>query len=331
MNRKRVGAVALFGAALLLAAVEPVAAQSGYASTTEQAIRGLNTNLVYVAVPITILVEGILIYTVWKYSRSDEAKPTKENRRLEITWTVATAVILLFVGVASYQVLGNPYVAAQSTAEVPGEPAREIEVYGQKYNWNFVYRNVSVDGVSASDVSLANVSIDGTTVENVTSDGIVISGGTVSSAAGGALKSATLVDGTVTAGVGNASQYETGEQVSLTDVSLGGATLEDVTISGATVRSTGTLVMPKGQNIRLNITSRDWIHSFHVPALGLKQDALPGQSNYIVTRPTETGKYQLYCAEYCGVGHSGMLGTVEVRSQSAYESWLAQSWFSAQG
>jgi heme/copper-type cytochrome/quinol oxidase subunit 2 len=331
MNRKRVGALALFGAALLLTAVEPAAAQSGYASTTEGAIWELNSNLIYVAVPITVLVEGILIYTVWKFRNSDKARPTQENRRLEITWTVATAVILLFVGVASYQVLASPYVTASSENTLEGDQPREIEVYGQKYNWDFVYRNVSVDNASATDVSLANVSVEGTTVENVTSDGVILSGGSISSATDGALDSASLVNGTVTAGVGNASQYEDriGEQVSFADVSVGGAAVERASISGATVQNTNKLVLPNERNIRLNVTSRDWLHAFHAPDLGLKQDALPGESNYIVTKPTSTGEYPLYCAEYCGVGHSGMLGSIEVKSQSNYESWLAQAWFSA--
>jgi len=333
INRKRAGAVALFGAALLMLAVEPATAQSTGASTTESAIWGLNSNLIYVAVPITILVEGILIYTVWKFRKTEEAKPTQENRRLEITWTVATAIILLFVGVASYQVLGNPYVAAESQNELPGGAAEEIEVYGQTYNWNFVYRNVSVDGASATDATLTNVSIDGATVENVTDDGIVISGGSVSSATDGALDSASLVNGTVTAGAGNASQYadSTGETATFSDVTVSGAAVEDASISDATVQSANTMVMPNERNVRLNVTSEDWVHSFHVPDLGLKTDALPGQSNYIVTKAQSTGEYQLYCAEYCGVGHSGMLGTVEVRSQSDYDSWLAQQWFSAQG
>ncbi|AQL41363.1 cytochrome c oxidase subunit II [Halorientalis sp. IM1011] len=333
MNRKRAGALALFGAVLGLLAVEPAAAQSTYSSTTDAAIQGLNSNLIYVAVPITILVEGILIYTVWKYRKTEEAKPTQENRRLEITWTIATAIILLFVGVASYQVLGNPYVAAESQNELPGDAAEEIEVYGQKYNWNFVYRNVSVDGASATDVALTNASIEGATVENVTDEGIVISGGSASSATDGALESASLVNGTVTAGAGNASQYEnrTGETVTFSDVTVSGAAVEDATISDATIQSTNTMVMPNERNVRLNITSRDWLHSFHVPELGLKTDALPGQSNYLVTKAQSTGEYQLYCAEYCGVGHSGMLGSVDVRSQEDYDSWLAEQWFGAQG
>jgi cytochrome c oxidase subunit II len=318
--------LALFGAVLGLLAVEPAAAQSTYSSATDAAIQGLNSNLIYVAVPITILVEGILLYTIWKFQKADEAKPTQENRRLEITWTIATAIILLFVGVASYQVLGNPYVAAESQNELPGGPAEEIEVYGQKYNWDFVYRNVSVDGASATDVSLTNVTVEGTTVENVTGEGIRISGGTVSSADGGALDGASLVNGTV-----SGAENRTGDDVTFTDVTLSGAAVDDASISGATVQNTNTMVMPKDENVRLNITARDWLHAFHAPDLGLKSDALPGQSNYIVTNASQTGEYQLYCAEYCGVGHSGMLGSIDVQTQSDYDSWLAQQWFSAQG
>jgi cytochrome c oxidase subunit 2 len=234
MTRKRVGLLALFGLAFLVVAIEPAAAQSTDSTTTEQLIWNLNNKLIYAAVPITVLVEGILIYTVWKYRKSDEAKPTQENRRLEITWTIATAVILLFVGVASYQVMGNVFVTAEQPAAegaVQGEEPLEVQVYGQRYNWEFVYPEQNVS-------------------------------------------------------------------------------------------STDTLVLPNDRTVRLNITSRDWLHAFHVPGMGLKADAFPGQSNTIVTRTRETGSYQLYCAEYCGSGHSQMLGEVEVRSQAAFQEWL---------
>ncbi|WP_418771373.1 cytochrome c oxidase subunit II [Halorientalis halophila] len=306
-------------------AVEPAAAQSTDSSTTEAAIWGLNNNLIYVAVPITVLVEGILIYTVWKFRKSDEAQPTQENRRLEITWTVATAIILLFVGVASYQVLGNPYVSASSQAELDGGAPEEIEVYGQKYNWQFVYRNVSVDDASATDVTLSNVTITGTSVQNTTGEGIEVTGGTVTSASGGALDSATLVNGTVTG-----AENQTGNDVTFQDVTVTGAAVEGASIDDATVDTTTTMVMPAEQNVRMNVTARDWLHAFHVPGLGLKTDALPGQSNYITTKATETGEYQLYCAEYCGTGHSGMLGSVDVVEDSEYDDWLASQWFSAQ-
>src|SRR6056297_1220304 len=240
MTRRRAGLVALFGAALLAFAAEPVAAQPS-ASTTVEQIWNLNMNLLYVAIPITILVEGILIYTVWRFRNQEEPLPTMENRRLEITWTVATAVILLFVGVASYQVLASPFVTAESTnqAELQTEEVEHIEVQAYRYGWTFNYNGSSFD--QSADVS-----------------------------------------------------------------------------------STGTLRLPANQEVNLRVTSQDWLHAFHVPSLGLKADAFPGQYNHLRTVATETGSYQLYCAEYCGSGHSQMLGTVQVVPQNEYEQWLSE-------
>jgi len=82
--------------------------------------------------------------------------------------------------------------------------------------------------------------------------------------------------------------------------------------------------LPANQEVNLRVTSRDWLHAFHAPSLGLKADAFPGQYNHLKTVPQETGTYQLYCAEYCGSGHSQMLGTVEVVPQDEYEQWLSE-------
>lgn len=325
MNRKRSGLLALFGVALFLIAVEPAAAQSTSSTVTEELIWGLNNQLIYVAVPITILVEGILIYTVWKYRNNDDPKPTQENRRLEITWTIATAIILLFVGVASYQVLGNPYISAGAQAEVQ-EPDQmeEIKVIAQKYNFNFEYEGVNASGVSGTGLTLENVTVQGATVSNVTESGVKIRDAEVS---GDKIESGTLANGTVT-GVGN--DTEPGDTVEYTDVTVESASLEDATISNATVSATRTMVMPNGTDVALNITSRDWLHAVHVPTMGLKQDAFPGEWNEIKTRPTETGNHQLYCAEYCGQGHSQMLGSVEVVPEEEYDDWLVEQWLSAQ-
>ena len=240
MTRRRAGLVALFGACLLALVAEPVAAQPS-ASTSVRQIWDLNMNLLYVAIPITVLVEGILIYTVWRFRNQEEPLPTMENRRLEVTWTVATAIILLFVGVASYQVMASPYVTAESTnqAELQTEGTEHIEVQAYRYGWTFYYNGSSF---------------------NETTD----------------------------------------------------------------VTSTGTLRIPANQEVNLRITSRDWLHAFHAPSLGLKADAFPGQYNELRTVATEPGSYQLYCAEYCGSGHSQMLGTVQVMPQDEYDAWLAE-------
>lgn len=83
------------------------------------------------------------------------------------------------------------------------------------------------------------------------------------------------------------------------------------------------LHVPIGRPIRLTMTSQDVIHSFFVPAFRLKQDVLPGRYTSIWFEATRTGEFALYCAEYCGTKHSGMIGRVVVMSAADYERWLA--------
>ena len=199
MELRRVGPAALVAAVGLAVLVDPVAAQSGADTTTEALINDLNSLLLYIAVPIAVLVEGILIYTVWKYRKNDEPQPTKENRRLEIAWTVATAVILVAVGIGAYTVMASPWVSAQSDQALDSqqEPV-EIKVVAQKYFWSFEYPNETVREITGNE-------------------------------------------------------------------------------SATSFSSTDRLVMPTDRPVELNITSRDWLHALHVPEMGLKQDAFPGQ------------------------------------------------------
>jgi len=235
MTRNRAG-VAVVLSGLLAVASQPALAQSTASSSTEEAIWGLNFDLLAVAIPITILVEAVLFYTVWRFRSSnvEEAKPTKENRRLEITWTVATAIVLLFVGIGAYGVLAQDDVSGQ------GEADMEVQVFAERYAWSFEYPD---QNVSSND----------------------------------------------------------------------------------------QLVIPVNQTVKLNITSKDWLHAFHVPELGLKSDAFPEQSNYLVTTPQQTGTYQLYCAEYCGSGHSVMVSEVNVTTQEKYEAWIESQQSDATG
>jgi len=233
MKRTRIAAVTLFGVALLALAAQPAAAAE---STTDRLISDLNQELLFVAVPITLLVEGILIYTVVRFKDNDDPKPTRENRRLEITWTIATAVILLFVGVGAYNVMGAQDVITTEEAQ-PDENAEVVNVTAQRYYWTFSYpeHNVTV----------------------------------------------------------NSNQ--------------------------------GQLVIPANQTVYFEVGTADWLHAFHVPDLGLKQDAVPGQENVIRTEALEPGNtYQGYCAEYCGEGHSQMLFEVRVVTQDEFESWIQE-------
>jgi len=70
-------------------------------------------------------------------------------------------------------------------------------------------------------------------------------------------------------------------------------------------------------------TSEDVLHSLFIPAFRVKADALPGRYSSVWFTPTKTGEYHLFCAEYCGTKHSGMIGTVVVMEPNDYQAWLS--------
>jgi cytochrome c oxidase subunit 2 len=85
-----------------------------------------------------------------------------------------------------------------------------------------------------------------------------------------------------------------------------------------------TLRVPVGRPVRLLITSRDVIHSFFVPAFRIKMDALPGRYTQTWFEATKPGRYEVFCAEYCGLSHSGMLGEIVVMPAAEFDQWLAE-------
>jgi cytochrome c oxidase subunit 2 len=88
-------------------------------------------------------------------------------------------------------------------------------------------------------------------------------------------------------------------------------------------REINELHVPVGRAIRLTMTSEDVIHSFYVPAFRTKSDVVPGRYSTTWFTPTKAGKYHLFCAEYCGTKHSGMIGWVYVMEPQDYQDWLS--------
>ncbi|MEO7664108.1 MAG: cytochrome c oxidase subunit II [Candidatus Limnocylindrales bacterium] len=85
------------------------------------------------------------------------------------------------------------------------------------------------------------------------------------------------------------------------------------------------LHLPVDRRSHLIINSIDVIHSFWVPAFGVKQDAVPGMQTQIYVTPTDVGTYPGMCAELCGLGHTGMTTTVVVSDQAAVDDWLSHA------
>ncbi len=225
---KLVGVVFVFLGALAVAGlfVLPI---SEFDSTTERLIRTLNRQLLLVAVPIILIVEALLLYTVWRFRNKKVAVPTPESPRLELSWTVATAIILIFVGVVSYWVMAHPDVTATPETAATSDNATEIQISARQWEYTAGY-------------PAANV----------------------------------------------------------------------------TDRRADVIYVPANRPVVFRITSTDVIHSVHVPDLGLKKDALPGQTNLLRTTVYDTGNYTLYCAEYCGEEHSLMNTTVRAVPPDEY-------------
>lgn len=232
-RRSLLSVCCLFGVLVLISS--PVVAQS----VNRNAIDRLNSQLLYVALPLTLFVELILVYAVIRFRNNDNPRPTTDDPALEITWTVATAVILLFVGFAAYTVLTNPYITPDQTAASSNQKllanapndAVEIEVVAYQWGWHFEYHGTNV------------------TTEN-------------------------------------------------------------------------QLVIPAHRQVYLRMTTKDVIHSFYVPKLGVKQDIFPDRYTVIRTKATKTGQYRAYCAEFCGAGHARMWANVSVVKPTAYDQWI---------
>lgn len=227
---RRVGLVALAALAVALLAT-PAAAQS----TNRSLIDELNTQLLYVALPLTLFVEITLIHAIYRFRDNDDPRPTVDDRALEITWNVATAVILVFVGVSGYFVLSSPYLTPTAAAAGEDGVSADVEIEVTAYQWGWEFRYPDAD-----------------------------------------------------------------------------------------VTTQDRAVIPADADVRFDLTSRDVIHAFYVPKLGLKQDVFPGNRQVLLTNATVTGEYNLFCAELCGAGHARMQGSVAVVDDSEYREWLEE-------
>ena len=83
------------------------------------------------------------------------------------------------------------------------------------------------------------------------------------------------------------------------------------------------LHVPMGQPVKLTMTSEDVIHDFFIPAFRVKKDVLPGRYSMLWFQATQTGKFHLFCAQYCGAEHAAMIGWVYVMTPADYELWLS--------
>jgi cytochrome c oxidase subunit II len=91
---------------------------------------------------------------------------------------------------------------------------------------------------------------------------------------------------------------------------------DDVLVKSNEVR------LPLGRPVKVLLRSKDVLHNFYIPQIRSKMDMVPGMVSYFWFTPTQTGKFEVLCAEYCGVGHYNMRGFLRVEPPEAFEQWL---------
>ncbi len=234
------------------------------ASPNAQEIDTLYKITLYIALVIFVAVEGALGYALVKFRKRKGAVAAQihGNTRLEVSWTVAAAVILVGLAVLTFAKLSsiqdppNSGVGGASSAELgeqnnliyastsrklpPNGKALNITVIGRQYIWQFVY-----PGANEPD------------------------------------------------GLGAPYSYE-------------------------------ELVVPTNTTVSLDIVSSDVVHSWWVPELGGKFQAVPGYHNYTWFKVSKPGVFRGQCAFLCGRGHARMIATVKAVPPAQFEAWLAR-------
>jgi len=95
--------------------------------------------------------------------------------------------------------------------------------------------------------------------------------------------------------------------------------------------SVNELVVPVDRPVKLLLSSKDVIHSFYVPDFRIKMDVLPNRYTITWFQAKNVGTYNLFCAEYCGRGHSEMIGTVKVVNEREFADWIEAGSGSGEG
>ncbi|MCD2472091.1 cytochrome c oxidase subunit II [Jiella sp. MQZ9-1] len=219
-------------------------------------------------VPIVILVAGLLGWCIYKYRASVNPTPsrTSHNTTIEVIWTIAPVIILLFIAVPSFQLLTAQY-------NPPREPELTVKATGYQWYWNYEYQPVS----QSQEAKEQPVSFDSYPLAQLTDS---VADQDAAAEAKGSLK----------------------EYPRLLAVD-------------------NELVVPIDTVVRILSTSGDVIHSFALPSMGVKVDAVPGRLNEYWFEANREGIFYGQCSELCGQNHANMPIALRVVSKQQFANW----------
>ena len=209
----------------------------------------LDTMLLWIIGPITLLVTVLLVWVIAFHNSRSNPTPSRftHNSPLEVGWTVVPILILIFIGSFT--------VPALFRQQIMPEPEVTIKVTGYQWHWGYEYVDHDVEFLSFM-LQRDELSEHG---------------------------------------------YEDRHYLLATDTAV---------------------VVPVGRDVVMQVTAADVIHSWTIPAFGVKQDAVPGRLAELWFNVDEEGIYFGQCSELCGQAHAYMPITVHAVSEEAYLAWL---------
>lgn len=275
-------------------------------------VDGLFNAMMTISVGLFLLVQGILIYTVFKFRRrpgdDSDAPPVFGNIPLEILWTAIPAIIVLGISIYSFEVYNS--IGGFSPHDIHDAPVTQEAFVGR-----------------GSAIAATLNDTPPSTQPNQNQE-----------------KSDEAMQDPATASVRNSDQVEQKQNAPGTGIvapTIGPSPDREGKLPGLKINVTalqyafvftypdtgvvsGELHVPVGKEVMLNMSANDVIHAFWVPELRLKQDIMPGRQSEIRFTPKTVGDYRLICAELCGPYHGAMNTQFIVQTPEAFDQWLKE-------
>ncbi|MFN6535246.1 MAG: cytochrome c oxidase subunit II [Nostoc sp. EkiNYC01] len=274
-------------------------------------VDGLFNAMMIVSTGIFLIVEGVLIYSAFKYRRragdNEDGPPVEGNVPLEILWTAIPAIIVIGISVYSFDVyneIGGFDPHAIHEAPITQE---SMSMHG---HGTAIAATLS-DIPPGSEPNLNQEKSDEAMQDPATAE--------VRNADQIPQKQNAPGVGSVAPTIGG-SPDKAGKPPAL-QVNVTGLQYAWIFTYPETGITTGEMHVPIGKEVEINMTANDVIHAFWVPEFRLKQDAIPGRQTEIRFTPKTAGDYVLICAELCGPYHGAMRAPVVVESPEAFEKW----------
>ncbi|MEH2414867.1 cytochrome c oxidase subunit II [Nostoc sp.] len=283
-------------------------------AATDEAVLvdGLFNAMMIISTGIFLLVEGILIYSAFKYRRragdNEDGPPVEGNVPLEILWTAIPAIIVIGISVYSFDVYNeiggfDPHAIHQApmNQESMAMPGSALAATlsdtppSTEPNLNQEKSDQAMQDPATAEVRNADQIPQ---LRNAPGVGIV----------------APTIGGTP-----DKAGKPAGLRINVTGLQY--AWIFTYPETGIT---TGEMHVPIGREVEINMTANDVIHAFWVPEFRLKQDAIPGRQTEIRFTPKKAGDYVLICAELCGPYHGAMRAPVVIEPQEAFDKWVQE-------